>query len=139
MGETLTIGEIKHRIRMQSLRGPHPCDGRVPSRSKPLDDEGADVEVTAALAVLGADPGSFRREKKQAVRRLVSEICSPPRVTAMLKRMTNHGLTPGLALDLTTDDPDDGMPWESDATAKCKKALRLQREQKPLFITGPPI
>ena len=95
--------------------------------------------ATAVLLLIGADPSSFRREKKQANRRLVSEIYSPPRVTAMLTRMTNHGLTPGLALDLTTIDPDDGMPWDFDVVAKRDKALRLLREQRPLFVIGSPM
>ncbi len=116
--ERLTASEIKDWMRIQSLRGPHPCDGRVPSRSESADDEYEDDEITAVLAVIGVDPGRFRREKTRAVRRLVSEIYSPPRVTAMLKRMTNQGLTPGLALDLTTIDPDDGRPWDFDVTAE---------------------
>ena len=37
----------------------------------------------------------------------VSEIFSPPRVTAMATRM---GLKPGFALVLTVVDPDDGKP-----------------------------
>jgi hypothetical protein len=57
----------------------------------------------------------------------------------MLKRMTNHGLTPGLAMDLTTNDPDDGKPGDFDVKAKREKALRLQREQTPLFIIGSPM
>ena len=67
------------------------------------------VEV---LALLGAHLKSSRRETTQAVRRLVTEIYSPPRVTEMLKHMSNHKLTPGLAIDLTTVDPDDGTPWD---------------------------
>ena len=31
------------------------------------------------------------------------------------------------------------MPWDSDVPAKRDKALRLQREQKPLFIIGSPM
>ena len=142
MGETLTVAELQRRMHRQSLRGPHPCDSRVPTRTAATgaqDDDAQEDEVTAILAVLGADPKSHRREKKQAVRRLVSEIYSPPRVTAMLKRMTNHGLTPGLAMDLTTNDPDDGAPWDFDVEAKREKALRLQREQKPLFLSGSPM
>ena len=48
------------------------------------------------FAVLGADPKSIRREKEQAVRRLMSEIDLPPRVTEMLRHMRNHklGYTP---------------------------------------------
>ena len=66
--------------------------------------------MASALAVLGAHPRPFRREKKQAVIRLVSEIYPPPRVTEMSKHMSNHDLTPGLALDLPAADPDDGKP-----------------------------
>ena len=57
----------------------------------------------------------------------------------MLKRLANHGPTPRLAQDLTTNDRDDGMPWDSDVEAKREKALRLQREQGPLFIIGSPM
>ena len=57
----------------------------------------------------------------------------------MLKRMTKHGLTPGLAMDLTTNDPDDGKPWDFDVKDKRDKALRLQRGQKPLFTNGSPM
>ncbi len=73
--------------------------------------EGKDEEqMNCIMAVLGVDPKSFKREKRQAVRRLVSEMYPPPRVTDMLRHMSNHSLTPGLALDLTTFDPDDCQP-----------------------------
>ena len=61
MGEALTAGEIKRRMQQQSLRGPHPCDSRVHLHSEPADDDSGEDEVTAVLAVLGADPGSYRR------------------------------------------------------------------------------
>ena len=51
----------------------------------------------------------------------VSEIYSPPRVTALASSM---GLRPGFALDLTIKDPDDGLPWDSDNPAKQAKALK---------------
>ena len=57
----------------------------------------------------------------------------------MLNRMANHGLTPGPALDLTADDPADGKRWGFDVEAKRYKALRLQMDQKPLFIIGSPM
>ena len=93
------------------------------------------VEVTA---LLGVDPKSFRREKKQAVRRLVTEIYSPPRVTEMLKHMSNHNLAPGMALDLTTVGPDDGMPWDLSLEQKQTKVLKRIRREKPLFVIGSP-
>ena len=67
------------------------------------------VEVTA---LLGCDPKSFKREKKPAARRLVTEIYSPPRVAEMLNPMSHRSLAPGSALDLTTTDPDDGVPLD---------------------------
>ena len=106
---------------------------------KTTGDDAQDGEIMMIMAVLGADPKSFRREKRQAVRRIVSELYSPPRVTAMLRRMTNHGLTPGLALDLTTTDPDDGTPWDFNLPEKREKALGLLRAQKPLFVIGSPM
>ena len=45
----------------------------------------------------------------------VTEIYSPPRVTAIAERLR---LIPGLALDLTTIDPDDGEPWNFDIPEK---------------------
>ena len=93
------------------------------------------VEV---LALLGADPKSFRRERKQAVRRVVTEIYSPPRVTEMLNHMSNHKLTPGLAFDLTTLDPDDGTPWDLSLGEKRIKVLKEMRREKPLFVIGSP-
>ena len=42
-------------------------------------------------------------------------------------------------MDLTTNDPDDGQPWDFDVKDKREKALRLQREQKPLFLIGSPM
>ncbi len=57
----------------------------------------------------------------------------------MLKHMSNHGLAPGLALDLATVDPDDGQRLDFDVEAKRCKAMSLLRTQKPLFIIGSPM
>ena len=96
-------------------------------------------DVVQVLAMLGGDPRSFKREQKQAVRRIVSEMYSPPRVTAMLRGMTDHGMTPGLALDITVLDPIDGKPWDFSVKGKRQRALELIREQKPLFLIGSPM
>ena len=47
----------------------------------------------------------------------VGEIYSPERVTTVASRMR---LIPGLALDLTTVDPEDGEPWDFDKLVKRK-------------------
>ena len=56
----------------------------------------------------------------------------------MLKHMSNHKLTPGLAFDLTTTDPDDGMPWDLSLEEKRVKVLKKVRRDKPLFVIGSP-
>ena len=51
----------------------------------------------------------------------VSEVYSPPRVTAMVQRM---GLDSGWALDLIEMNADDGLPWDFFSQAKRDKALQ---------------
>ncbi len=64
------------------------------------------------LQQLGSAGRRYKRESRQAFRRIVSEIYSPPRITAELRKMRGRHLMPGLALDLTVIDPDDGLPWD---------------------------
>ncbi len=59
----------------------------------------------------GGQP-AYHRERRSAARRMVAEVFSPPRITAMLQRHPSLKLTPGFALDLTMNYPDDGMPWD---------------------------
>jgi len=75
----------------------------------------------------------------------VSEIYSPPRVTQLLREMrarrtkqVRH-IMPGFAFDLTTNDPDDGMPWDFGIESKRDKARALLREQKPYLLIGSPM
>ena len=41
----------------------------------------------------------------------------------MLRGMTDHGVTPGLALDITVIDPMDGQPWDFSVEGKRQRAL----------------
>ena len=66
----------------------------------------------------------------------VSEVYSPPRVSALAGRM---GLQRGFALDLTVVDPDDGKPWDFDCPAKRAKALRKVQMEKPTLLIGSPM
>ena len=82
---------------------------------------------------------SYVRERRQAARKIVSEIYSPPRVTAEIRRGRWKHLAPGVALDLTVVDPLDGQPWNFDSAEKRERARRLLREQKPLLLIGSPM
>ena len=65
----------------------------------------------------------------------MSEVYSPPRVTAMAEKM---GLDPGWALDLTVTD-EDGLAWDFSTQAKRAKALKKVRDDKPLMLITSPM
>ena len=52
---------------------------------------------------------------------VISEMYSPPRVTAAAARLRNLGVAPGFALDLTTAD-ENGVPWDFDLAERRQKA-----------------
>ena len=56
----------------------------------------------------------------------------------MIRDSRNTHTLPGHALDLTTVDPDDGLPWDFSRKAKRVKARRMLREQRPYMLIGSP-
>ena len=48
-------------------------------------------------------------------------------------------LIPGLALDLTTFDPDDQLPWDFDNPEKRRKAKQLVQTRRSLLVIGSPM
>ena len=57
----------------------------------------------------------------------------------MLQRMTNHGLTPRLALDLTTNDPETSAPWDLSDGKVRNKVVKLIKDAKPFMIICSPM
>ncbi len=105
-----------------------------------LEPSAEDYVSEILLQQLGSSGRSFKREAKASCRRMVSEMFSPPRVTAELhrsKRFQRH-LIPGFALDYTVADPDDGMPWDFSKAEKREKARKLRRKLKPYVLIGSP-
>ena len=102
-----------------------------------LEPEVGDVVAELMLSQLG---GSKRRIKdaRRGYKHLVSEIYSPPRVTAEIRKSRTRHLLPGFALDLTVLDPSDGLPWDFNLEAKREKARRMVREQRPYLLIGSP-
>ncbi len=90
-----------------------------------IDDILNDLECMMLINHLGYDGKAYRRERRQAHKKLVSEMYSPPRVTKLLSTMPDHELAPGFALDLTCIDPDDGAPWDFDVPEKREKARQM--------------
>ena len=66
----------------------------------------------------------------------VMEIYAPPRVTKMAERMN---MIPGLALDLSTLDPEDGQPWDFKNEDKRRKAEEMVRDKRALLVIGSPM
>ena len=102
-----------------------------------LEPQVGDVVAELMLSQLG---GSKRRVKdaRRGYKHLVSEIYSPPRVTAEIRKSRTRHLLPGFALDLTVLDPSDGLPWDFNLEAKREKARRMVREQRPYLLIGSP-
>ena len=70
---------------------------------------------------------------------LVSEIYSPPRVTAEIRRCGFKHIGAGLALDLTVSDPEDAQPLDFSRHAKREKSRRLIRASLPILLIGSPM
>ena len=73
---------------------------------------------------------------EQDIRAHVSEIYSPPRVTGLAHF---YGLLPGMALDLSIEDPDDGKPWDFNDPSKRKKAFEKVFTERSLLLIGSPM
>ena len=59
------------------------------------------TEIMNIVRSLGGNTSKYRRERSKALRAVVSEIYSPPRVSAVAKMCPSYGVLPGFALDLT--------------------------------------
>jgi hypothetical protein len=90
------------------------------------------------LMSLASSGRKYGRETRAAHRRIVSEVYSPPRVTAEIKKGRHPHLVPGFAFDLTVCDPDDGQPWDFSVKAKREKARTQFNRQKPYMLIGSP-
>ena len=90
------------------------------------------------LQQLGSLGRRYRREARQGAKAIVSEVYSPPRVTKLLRESRMRHAVPGLALDLTVNDPMDGTPWDFSIAAKRRRARQLFAEQRPYIIIGSP-
>ena len=87
---------------------------------------------------LGGDVNRNKKTLGEQYRAVVSEIYSPPRVTAAAARLTELDIDPGVAMDLTTTD-ELGEPWDFDIPRMREKARKLLRQQKPELFVGSPM
>ena len=66
----------------------------------------------------------------------MSEVYSPPRITAEVWRGKYKHLCPGIAFDLTVNDPDDGQPLGFSRHDKREQARRILRSSKQFLLIG---
>ena len=92
-------------------------------RDEKLEIEETNRDIMALLKSLGADTAKYRRQRSKSIRALVSEIYSPPRVTAATKLLPELRTIPGFALDLTTAETD-GQLWDFDSKVTRERALK---------------
>ena len=95
-------------------------------------------EVLSVLLQLGGDRSRYVRERRRAVKHLVSEIHSPPRATAAAKLLPELRCVPGFALDLTVKD-ENGMAWDFDVAENRRRARERVEVEKPLLLVGSPM
>ena len=87
-----------------------------------LEPEADDAVSQMLLMQMGSAGRAYRRDKASAARKIVSEIYSPPRITALLRQLKSRHFMPGYAFDLTTVDPQDGKPWDFSCPRKRSRA-----------------
>ena len=97
-----------------------------------------DVISSLFLQELGSSGRSYKRELRRGMKAIVSEIYSPPRITEMIKKGKYKHILPGVAMDITVNDPLDGQPWDFSLESKRQRARQVQREQKPYCLIGSP-
>ena len=95
-------------------------------------------EIMSLISSLGGSTSKYRRERERSIRAIVSEIYSPPRVSAVAKLCPSFGILPGFALDLTTHDHD-GRHWDFDEEEMRTRAWAKVKEEKPLLLIGSPM
>ena len=80
----------------------------------------------------------YRRERGRAIRAVIGEIYSPPRVSAVAKMCLSYGILRTFALDLTTNDTD-GRQWDFDEEEMRGRAWAKARSEQHLLLTKCPM
>ena len=95
-------------------------------------------DILATVKAMGGCAQRYRRERKKQFKAVVSEIYSPPRITAMSKLLLELNVVPSFAFDLTTSGGD-GRLCDFDEKEMRDRAIRRAREDKPMLLIGSPM
>ena len=94
-----------------------------------------DIEMDKVEAEQLAD--ELAKQLGQEGAPVISEVYSPPRVTAAAQNRPSLGLAPGFALDLTTCD-EQGRPWDLSDPKVQRRAMDKYTEYDPYMLIGSP-
>ena len=99
-------------------------------------------KLVRIIVSIDGNERTFEQERRAAMRgtrrAVISERYYPPRVRQMSKMAPACACAPGVALDLTTNDPQDNRPWDFSILSKRERARRLLDHQKPMCLIGSP-
>ena len=95
-------------------------------------------EILNVVRALGGNTGKYQRERRAAIKAVVSEIYSPPRVTAAAKLLPELKIIPGFALDLTGADSD-GRLWDVDDVVMRERVKQRLLTERPMLLVGSPM
>ena len=109
------------------------CDEQDGNEVKKLERE-----IMTVVRDLGGSRRAYSRERGAQMKAVVSEIYSPPRVTACAKLLPSLNVIAGFAMDLTTADHQ-GVPWDFDILERRVAARRMIEEQQPVLLVGSPM
>ena len=92
-------------------------------------------EIMSIIDSLGGNTVKYRRQRGTAISSIVSEMYSPPRVSAGAKLYPRCCILPGFVLDLTTHDTD-GTHWDFDDEEMRNRAWAKVRSEQLLLLIG---
>ena len=105
-------------------------------RSKELSEEM--LGLCEEASHLGSDYSKLGDALISEANMMVSEIYSPPRVTAAAKLLPSLGWVPGFAMDLTTVDEND-RAWDFDDPEQRRRAKERVESERPMLLIGSPM
>ena len=86
----------------------------------------------------GVEYDNYEERVVDELSTVVSEIYSPPRVTRAARILTKLGITPGFAMDITTND-ENGEPWDFEKEEQKDKAEERVLTTCPDLLVGSPM
>ena len=132
------LKEARAAVRAASAGTPEKAAALAAATEASSKSKIVDAEVRAWVRSMGGDVIDYRQGRAKDIGRIVSEIYSPPRVTAAATLLPSLRCIPGFALDLTTSDAD-WKPWDFDILENRIRAKRLVEEQRPALLICTPM